>query len=405
MDFFVDHPVILGGTQTFVATLATLIVLCLFRNEANFLRGIMRSLSLDLESEITQKLSLFRKKLKDSVETNDIPTGLTPTPEQQEQMQHAMEKDLAIYDFFTAAKRERRRYDVAFERFDNREEPRYVATLLFIIVMVVLCMDCMNVSQEIGSLFLYSANYLLTISSMVLWAEYAFGGRIFLGIKRWQARKWSMVLEMLIILIFGAIFISLYIFGMPFVVRSFIAILFSTIVAIWMHNTFVYIRNNNWMGYKSVVKFGVFLSSVCLFITAGVFVSSSYSWLSDRVGIQWFGMLQGWQDRTSYLSTSIIQMRVWFVLICIADTFVASLVVAYLYNKISQLITLYKINFLFHKADWTIQSIGTLADEPEETIPSRDRTVSRRRRVKAKRKNRKSRPKHSIILWLVSMFS
>lgn len=83
MEIFVDHPVILGGTQTFVATLATLIVLCLFRNDANFLRGIMRSLSLDLESEITQKLSLFRKKLKDSAGSNDIPTGLTPTPEEQ----------------------------------------------------------------------------------------------------------------------------------------------------------------------------------------------------------------------------------------------------------------------------------------------------------------------------------
>lgn len=357
MDFFASQPEILGGTQTFVATLATLIVLCLFRNEANFLHGIMRSLSLDLEGEITEKLSSFRSNLKEKTNSRTLSSTLSPTPEEQLVIEQDMERELVIYNFFTAAKRERRRYDVIFERFDKREDPRYIAVLLFMVVMVVLTLDCMNVSQEVGSLFLYSANYLLTLSSFVLWMEYAFGGRKMLAPKCLEERRWSMVAGTFIVILLMATYVSLYMVDLNQEIRSLILLGISVIIALWMHNMFAYIRRKHWMGYKSVVKYGVLLTIVCVTASMWLYYAMTSSWLCERVGVETYRLLIGWTERTAFMSDSIVQMRVWFVLICIADTFVASLFIAYVYNKVNQLLILREISNLYQQASNNINKI------------------------------------------------
>ena len=67
--------------------------------------------------------------------------------------------------------------------------------------------------------------------------------------------------------------------------------------------------------------------------------------------------------------------------------------------------TLYKINFLYHQADVRIKSVGFVDVETEEVAPTRDRTASKRRHIKSKRRNRKKNPTPTILLWLVGLFS
>ena len=406
MDFFVGQPEILGGTQTFVATLATLIVLCLFRNEANFLRGIMKSLSLDLESEIIEKLSAFRSDLKERTNPKVISSSLSPTSEEQLAIERDMERELVIYNFFTAAKRERRRYDVIFERFDRREDPRYIAVLMFMAVMIVLTLDCMNVSQEVGSLFLYPTNYMLTISSFVLWAEYAFGGRTMLAPKCLMEKSWSMAVGLFFTFLLLACYMSLYMVAISQGIRLLILLVISVVIALWMHNLFAYIRSKHWMGYKSVVKYGVLLTIVCITASVWLYYAKTSSWLCERVDVEIYRLLIGWTERTAFMSDSIVQMRVWFVLLCIADTFVASLFIAYAYNKVNQWLILRKISNLYQTANSQISKIWTEVNADSiEGKPERDRSTKHRKNVKAKRKKRKSKPHHSIILWFMNLIS
>ena len=63
MFFFCGSPSLLEGTQTFVAAIATLIVLCLFRNDNNFLRQIVINLKDTLQSDIERKISRLKETI------------------------------------------------------------------------------------------------------------------------------------------------------------------------------------------------------------------------------------------------------------------------------------------------------------------------------------------------------
>ena len=79
MNFFSDKPELLGNTQTLLGVLVTLIVLCLFNNESNFLLKLIRNMVADFAKNLQEKMNDIWEDIREQKSKYDAQLGTIVT--------------------------------------------------------------------------------------------------------------------------------------------------------------------------------------------------------------------------------------------------------------------------------------------------------------------------------------
>lgn len=79
MNFFSDNPELLGNTQTLLGVLVTLIVLCLFNNESNFLLKLIRNMVADFAKNLQEKMNDIWEDIREQKSKYDAQLGTIVT--------------------------------------------------------------------------------------------------------------------------------------------------------------------------------------------------------------------------------------------------------------------------------------------------------------------------------------
>ena len=80
MNFFSDKPELLGNTQTLLGVLVTLIVLCLFNNESNFLLKLIRNMVADFAKNLQEKMNDIWEDIREQKSKYDAQCNCSVNP-------------------------------------------------------------------------------------------------------------------------------------------------------------------------------------------------------------------------------------------------------------------------------------------------------------------------------------
>ena len=171
---------ILAHYQTFIGVIATLVVLCLFHGNNNFLTGFLKSLRDEILPTISIKASEIMEEVNKTINANDdgqhsfwSEVAKSAKPEDRNQLLKAyQEKKMSGIKYFVE------NYNSISSKVDEKikliieaREYMFIALYTFFIALLILFLDCLCVNPDryIMVLIYYIITTSLTLSALIWW--------------------------------------------------------------------------------------------------------------------------------------------------------------------------------------------------------------------------------------------
>lgn len=330
MDFFVDSPSMLGGTQTFLASLATLIVLCLFRGESNFLLNLISSLNDVLKGSLIQNMSSLRDELEKANEHRGMDMRQQLKPEAQTILALDLRLKKIQASFFKQANTYVKNYESFRDVMEDRNEPRYMAILMFIEMIAVLTVDCMNISEMAGVMLLWSLIWFTTLASIVLWWHYynEFNGYLVKASNAWIKRLVYLLLSFLAL---TAVLIFVWFTGW---IRMMILLWGALSYMVLVHDGIAYYELQDSLNDKFIVKTGLGILVIAFAIWGGYSLAFYLDCISSYIDdFQLYSAILSWNSNMESFGCQVKWARFAYIFLGVFNAFIAPLVIAYWTNR------------------------------------------------------------------------
>lgn len=181
IELWSDEPEILGGTQTFIGVMVTLIVLCIFCeiDGSNFLRKI----ACIAWQQLREANAAYIADLKAMLDiTKNIPESFRPLVTQSKTWERIATGDdkvrftenrnktmIVPLSFFENAQEAINSSEEKIKKYQNRKEDTFIQLFLLIVSIFVLTIDSMHIGCRIGALILNIASFCIVLFSGSMW--------------------------------------------------------------------------------------------------------------------------------------------------------------------------------------------------------------------------------------------
>lgn len=186
MDFFSDKPDLLGNTQTLLGVLVTLIVLCLFNDESNFLLKLIRNMTADYAKNLQEKVADIRKQIQKQKDEMEKELGVIVS-NRIFWVKLAKSKGDDLYERMLNNNKEEQ--NILGGMLDNLNEPLsrfsktdgdlqlkrenvFVSLFFLILLLGVMMMDACCISNAVGSIFLSILTFISAYFTFSLWFRF-----------------------------------------------------------------------------------------------------------------------------------------------------------------------------------------------------------------------------------------
>lgn len=187
MNIFSKTPELLGDSQTIIGVFITLIVLCLFSNESNFLLKLICNMVADFTKNLQEKISEIRDEIKSQKSKNDKQLG-DIVMNRKYWVKQAKQKDKSLYERIIQNNKEEQdilsgilnnlnepltNFDHTNEYLKLKRENVFVSLFFLILLLSVMVMDACCISNEVGSIFLSLLTFITSYFTIMLWYRFS----------------------------------------------------------------------------------------------------------------------------------------------------------------------------------------------------------------------------------------
>lgn len=192
MQILADQPELLHNTQTIIGVLLTIVVLCLFNNESNFLLQLIKDLTADFTTNLEKTNNKIGNEINEYIENLEKQKNIKAprlywvrlakdnnlTNEYNELMQNNKEEQNINYCVLEALKKNK---DILFsykkeQRKQNerskQNEQNFISLYFLIMLLFVMSLDACCISLEFGGVFLVMESIVSTYFSISLWRRW-----------------------------------------------------------------------------------------------------------------------------------------------------------------------------------------------------------------------------------------
>ena len=334
-DFFDINFSLLGNSQTFVATIATLIILCSFRdNSANFIAELIKNFTdilFDDIKRIISQLSADSANLFSFLDDWNVYYRYDATSIEQKQalLKIKMEAELLKYQFYIDDEKRIKVEDKSKEEFEEKQKPlnnkpslRLIAFFVFILCVAILTFDSLNLNQLLSSFLLFTIDFLSCIITVSVWGDY-------LITKKTNKPQWFNI----VFLFLDVILCLLLLFSSCMVLVLIATVLLLLVLSIALYFRIISkVRDNNY-NIRAITKYSFYCILLSLAISLIMYLSVRYSLLYDIApeNIQYIFSIA--TNRLLTISEYLYVWRSLFVVLCVSNAFILPLFLTYLTNK------------------------------------------------------------------------
>lgn len=333
MPFFDNTFLLLSpAQQTFVAAIATLVVLCSYKSSSNFLSSLTNIFKDVFHKDIKHKIEWFANSFEISFldECNIYSHSSAVSDEDKASLiAIQLEADTMKNEFFIKASEEK--VNTTLASFDNqtrlndeKQFPLLIAFYTFVISVAVLTIDSLNFNRIFGVCVLFLFDLAFLIMTLSGWVEY-WSDKAFLlhKLKRPKCFFWIA---------------NLLIFGLLLCGTSVYVKFILLFIAVLCYSVFVYCiilkrcQDDNY-NIRFTAKYVIERMGIAAIVALIVYIAFRYDylyvmapeWLQKRFDII--------MDNLSFVVDSIFFWRMMFIVLCVLNAFILPLSLKYLYDR------------------------------------------------------------------------
>ena len=343
MTFFSEKPELLGDAQTLLGVLVTLIVLCLFNNESNFLLKLIRNMVADFAKNLQEKMTDIRKQIHEQRRLNEKELGAIVT-NRAFWVKQAKAKGNDLYERLLENNKEEQ--NVLGEILNNLNEPLanfdktdeflrlkreniFVSLFFLILLLGVMMMDACCISNAVGSIFLSILTYISTYYSLSLWFRFFKDQERKENYPKHNHNVMIVLGWLFFVVLFWLFLLAYYRFGNRDV-WLFSFAYFTSLVAVFSYNLMFNFRFCVRYNNQFVIKHAFYIMLLCAVITLLLWILRSIH-CEDQECVA-FSFLQNIHYNVDMLIVDSKWAKRSFVLLATCNTFFIPLLLGYYYN-------------------------------------------------------------------------
>lgn len=343
MEFFVDKPELLDGTQTLLGVLLTFIVLCLFNNDSNFLLTLICNMVADFTANLKDKIDEINKQIEEEKKQSNAAMGEIANnrsywvsqskkwPELNKALMDNNKEELDVRNqILKDVDPELESYKASGNQLKMKEENRFISLYFLILMLIVMTMDACCVGKDVGCIFLILENVITFYFTGCLWLR--FWVEKDKGLVKYNEHKHIFIIVFLGVLVMVTVWVALMTFSiLPSTLLWLLTIGTITLVVVafsyWLMHKFRYsVRYNN----QFIIKHALYIAFVSMVVTCILFFFCSID--VENFEEYRYMMLYNLQENVKNIAESIYWVRLIFIILCAANTFFIPLLIGYFYN-------------------------------------------------------------------------
>lgn len=350
MEFFSEKPELLDNTQTLFGVLITLIVLCLFNNDSNFLIRLIKNMIADFTKNLQVKMKDIWEdiNLKEKKIYADL-GGIVAN--RKYWVRQAEEKSSELFN--RILENNKQEQDIIAGIFNNLEEPlknfketekdinlknesSFVSLFFLVLMLCVMLLDACCVSNGFGSIFLILLTYVSTYFTFSLWYRFLSDKEVGLKYPYNSSTKFFAIPILIGIILFLLWLVTIALWHFNFIgFWSFSFLYYIVLVAIVSYRLMSNFRYCERYNNQFVIKHSFYIISTCAIIAVLLYGLRNINIDNiDNGGVllPLKQNIQIMQDNIDVIVNNSRWVRRVFVSLATCNTFFIPLLLGYYYN-------------------------------------------------------------------------
>lgn len=335
MSFFDNDFLLLSSAQqTFLAAIATLVVLCSYKGNSNFLASLNSFFKEVFHKDIRHKIEGLSKQsygffafmneckvfLHSSVVSDDDKDRLLDIQFQSDTLKNRF-FNKAVEDRIVKSQES---FDNQTKANDEKQFPLFIAFFTFVIVVAILTIDSLNFNCIVGGFILFLFDYVFLIMTIAGWVEY-WKDDVPTD-KKIHNPRWLLWIFVLLISIPFLLNTS----DLMKIVLISISVLF---ISVFLYNFIIEKCKRDDYNIRAIARFEVFwMARITVFAIVMYFVfqydffyKAAPAFVQKRFDII--------IDNYSFIVNNICLWRKLFIVLCVLNAFILPLLLKFLYDR------------------------------------------------------------------------
>lgn len=327
-----DFSLLTSSQQTFVAAIATLVVLCSYKSNSNFLSSLTIIFKDVFHKDIQNKIESLKKALDFSFldECNIYSHSTKVDVDDKERLlKIQLKADVIRNDFFNNATEDK--IDKSQVNFDNKTKfndekpfPLLMAFFTFVMCVAVLTVDSLNFNHIFSIFILFVFDIVFIVLTMAGWVEY------------WRdefpsADKINHKTRLFIIA--GLFVLCLLMFRMSLYIKIILLVISILLFANHLYQKIIRRCKDNTYNIRYIAKYEIKWMCFATIIAGVIFIAFQYDFVYIIMPDFIQNIFDNVMDNNLLIINGIFIWRQIFISLCILNAFILPLSLKFLYDR------------------------------------------------------------------------
>lgn len=323
---------LLGNTQTFIAAIATLCVLCFFRNESNFIELLIKHFNekflLSLQDRIAQLAKKHREKFSFLGDWY-VYHKSADEEDKQRLLEIQLKVDMVQYKLYTDSERNswiKTKFEETKKPLEQKQSQGIMAYFTFILCVLVLSFDIFVPNMFFAGWLLFFFNYILCIVVFSTWIE-CIDVKLFAGFNQILDKKWKKIISIGIILILFIVFLW---------TNSYFILLISIIIStILYYNRIISKTQKNDYNFVTITKDIVVFTTISILLSIFLLLSKEYGFIYNNIPPRFQTLIDIYNSNVLIIPSYITILGAVFAILCVLNAILIPVFLTYVKGQLS----------------------------------------------------------------------
>lgn len=321
---------LLGNTQTFIAAIATLCVLCFFRNGSNFIELLIKYFNEKFLVSLQNNIAQLTANDRDISFLSDwgVYHKSADEDDRQKLLEIKLNAEMVQYKLYNDSERNnwiKARFEKIQKPFEQKQSQGIMAYFTFILCILALSFDVFVHDVFFAGWVLFFFDFILCTVTISTWTEYVMVKPLtFLSqiLNKKSIATVSAVINVLLLVVF-------------FWTNSYVILMVSLFLSTVLYYYRIISNAHNEYDFVIITKDIFVFVTITIFISVLLYVSEKYGFIYENVSAKMQSLIDIYNSNVSVVPAKIANWRSAFAILCVLNAILIPIFLTYLMGQFS----------------------------------------------------------------------